>query len=68
MTIAVNDMDDLILPVDAFIRSVGVNRSAPHAIFLGVARRRWVRLPSRARHAWDTLGEACPPAGGGGVL
>lgn len=29
MTATATDIDDLILPVDAFIRSVGVNRSAP---------------------------------------
>jgi hypothetical protein len=53
ITITVNDMDDLILPVDAFIRSIGVNRSAPHALFLGAGASITSGIPSASMCIWE---------------
>jgi len=53
MTIAANDMDNLILPVDAFIRSVGVNRSTPHALFLGAGASITSGVPSASMCIWE---------------
>jgi hypothetical protein len=46
-------MDDLILPVDAFMRSIGVNRSAPHALFLGAGASITSGVPSASMCIWE---------------
>lgn len=48
-------MDELILPFDAFVRAVGVNRGTPHAVFLGAGTSITSGIPS----AW---GVVCPDA------
>jgi hypothetical protein len=53
ITITAKDMDDLILPVDAFIRSIGVNRSVPHALFLGAGASITSGVPSASMCIWE---------------
>jgi hypothetical protein len=53
MTAAANDIDDLILPVDAFIRSIGVNRSASHALFFGAGASIISGVPSAGMCIWE---------------
>jgi len=46
-------MDDLVLPLDAFIRSVGVNKATPHALFLGAGASISSRVPSANKCIWE---------------
>jgi hypothetical protein len=46
-------MDDLILPLDAFVRAVGVNRNSPHAFFLGAGASVSSGIPSAWTCIWE---------------
>lgn len=46
-------MDDLILPLDAFVRAVGVNRNSPHALFLGAGASVSSGIPSAWTCIWE---------------
>jgi len=46
-------MDDLVLPLDAFIRSVGVNKATPHALFLGAGASISSGVPSANKCIWE---------------
>lgn len=46
-------MDKLILELDAFIRSVGVNRKLPHAFFLGSGASISSGIPSAGMCIWE---------------
>lgn len=45
--------NDLFLPFDAFVRSVGVNRSAPHAFFLGAGTSVSSGVPPASTCIWQ---------------
>jgi SIR2-like domain len=45
--------EDATLGVDAFVRSVGVNRSTPHALFLGAGASITSGVPSAASCIWE---------------
>lgn len=45
--------DDLILGLDAFIRSVGINRSSPHTLLLGAGASISSGVPSAASCIWE---------------
>jgi hypothetical protein len=46
-------MNDVILPLDAFIRSVGVSRTTPHALFLGAGASITSGMPSAQMCIWE---------------
>ena len=46
-------MDDLTLPLDAFVRSVGVNRNSPHSLFLGAGASVSSGIPSAWTCIWE---------------
>ncbi|OAI47803.1 hypothetical protein AYO44_08900 [Planctomycetaceae bacterium SCGC AG-212-F19] len=46
-------MSDLLLPLDAFVRAVGVDRSAPQAIFLGAGASISSGIPSASLCIWE---------------
>jgi hypothetical protein len=46
-------MDELILPLDAFVRSVGINKSRPHLLFLGAGASVSSGVPSAERCIWE---------------
>ena len=45
--------EDLILPLDAFVRSVGVNRARQHALFLGAGASVSSGVPSAEECIWE---------------
>jgi len=45
--------ENLFLPIDALVRSVGVNKSSPHALFLGAGASISSGIPSAARCIWE---------------
>jgi SIR2-like domain len=45
--------DDLVLPLDAFIRSIEINRSTPHAFFLGAGTSITSGVPSAQMCIWE---------------
>jgi SIR2-like domain len=45
--------ETLSLPLDAFIRSVGVNRRSPHALFLGAGASISSEVPSAGMCIWE---------------
>ena len=47
------EQEDLILPLDAFIRSVGVNRAMQHALFLGAGASVSSGIPSAEKCIWE---------------
>ena len=47
------EQEDIILPLDAFIRSVGVNRATPHALFLGAGASVSSGVPSAEKCIWE---------------
>lgn len=46
-------MNNVILPLDAFIRSVGVSRTTPHALFLGAGASITSGIPSAQMCIWE---------------
>ncbi len=46
-------MDELILPLDAFVRSVGINKSTSHLLFLGAGASVSSGVPSAERCIWE---------------
>jgi len=46
-------MSDLILQLDAFIRAIGVDRRAPHAVFLGAGASISSGIPSAGLCIWE---------------
>jgi hypothetical protein len=42
-----------ILRIDEFVRAVGVNKSAPHALFLGAGGSITSGIPSAAMCIWE---------------
>ena len=46
-------MNDAVLPLDAFIRSVGVSRATPHALFLGAGASITSGMPSAQMCIWE---------------
>src|ERR1700683_817355 len=46
-------MKDFLLPLDAFIRSVGVSRNTPHALFLGAGASITSGMPSAQMCIWE---------------
>jgi hypothetical protein len=46
-------MPDVLLPLDAFIRSVGVNRATPHVLFLGAGASVTSGMPSAQMCIWE---------------
>jgi hypothetical protein len=46
-------MKDFLLPLDAFIRSVGVSRNTPHALFLGAGASITSGMPSAEMCIWE---------------
>ena len=51
--VPVDELDDLILSHDAFVRSVGVRRSTPHALFLGAGASVSSGIPSAEACIWE---------------
>ncbi len=47
------ELADLVLSVDAFVRSVGVKRSTPHALFLGAGASISSGVPSAEKCIWE---------------
>jgi hypothetical protein len=45
--------DDIVLGVDAFVRSIGINKATPHAIFLGAGASITSGVPSAASCIWE---------------
>ncbi len=45
--------DEFTLPLDAFVRSVGVNRGTPHALFLGAGASITSGVPSATMCTWE---------------
>src|SRR5882724_1655428 len=45
--------EDATLGVDAFVRSVGVNKATPHALFLGAGASITSGIPSAASCIWE---------------
>jgi hypothetical protein len=54
-TVAANrsENSDLFLSLDAFVRSVGVRRNTPHALFLGAGASVSSGLPSAQACIWE---------------
>lgn len=46
-------MNEMILPLDAFVRSVGVNRKSPHLFFLGAGASISSGIPSAQQCIWE---------------
>jgi hypothetical protein len=46
-------VDNFVLPVDAFVRSIGVTRNSPHALFLGAGASITSGMPSAAMCIWE---------------
>jgi hypothetical protein len=46
-------MHDLVLPLDAFVRAVGVTRGTPHAMFLGAGASISSGMPSGQMCIWE---------------
>jgi SIR2-like domain len=46
-------MDDLLLPLDAFVRAIGINRGARHAFFLGAGASITSGVPSAQSCIWE---------------
>ncbi|RLB91031.1 MAG: hypothetical protein DRH50_11555 [Deltaproteobacteria bacterium] len=46
-------MTDLVLPLDAFVRSVGINKSIPHLFFVGAGASITSGIPSAERCIWE---------------
>lgn len=46
-------MSDIVLPLDAFVRSIGVNRATPHALFLGAGASITSGMPSAQMCIWE---------------
>ena len=46
-------MDELTLPLDAFVRAMGVNRNSPHALFLGAGSSISSGIPSAGSCTWE---------------
>lgn len=49
----INSTDKPVLPIDAFVRSIGVNRNSPHAFFLGAGASITSGIPSAAMCIWE---------------
>jgi len=47
------ETQELVLAVDAFIRSIGVNRGTPHAVFLGAGASITSGVPSAENCIWE---------------
>ena len=47
------EQKDLVLPLDAFVRSVGVNRATQHALFLGAGASVSSGIPSAEKCIWE---------------
>ena len=45
--------NDIVLPLDAFVRSVGVRRATPHALFLGAGASVSSGIPSAKSCIWE---------------
>lgn len=45
--------EDLFLPLDAFVRSIGVRRATPHALFLGAGASITSGIPSAQACIWE---------------
>ncbi len=48
-----SNADHLLLELDAFIRSIGINKATPHAIFLGAGASISSGVPSAASCIWE---------------
>ncbi len=46
-------MTDLVLPFDAFIRTIGIHRNSPHALFLGAGASITSGVPSAQMCVWE---------------
>ena len=46
-------MDDIVLEIDAFVRSVGVNCDSPFSLFLGAGASITSGIPSASRCIWE---------------
>lgn len=46
-------MEDLVLPLDAFVRAIGVNKTVPHALFLGAGASITSGMPSAGMCIWE---------------
>jgi hypothetical protein len=46
-------MDDFRLALDAFVRSIGVNKASPHAFFLGAGASMSSGIPTAGRCIWE---------------
>lgn len=46
-------MQEMILPLDAFVRSIGVRRTTPHAVFLGAGASVSSGIPSAETCTWE---------------
>lgn len=46
-------MNDFALELDAFVRSVGINRNSPHSLFLGAGASMSSGVPSAAACVWE---------------
>jgi len=44
---------DIILPLDAFVRSIGINRNNPHSVFLGAGASISSGIPSAEMCIWE---------------
>src|SRR5262245_19145485 len=49
--------DHLTLPLDAFVRSISINRDTPHALFLGAGASLTSSLPSAEQCVRDWKGQ-----------
>src|SRR6266498_3130992 len=47
------ETEDLTLPLDAFIRSAGLKRATPHALFIGAGSSVSSGVPSAERCVWE---------------
>jgi hypothetical protein len=45
--------EDLFLPLDAFVRSIGIRRATPHALFLGAGASITSGIPSAQKCVWE---------------
>lgn len=50
---SIQDPEDLTLSLDAFVRSVGINRTTPHALFLGAGASVSSGVPSAEKCIWE---------------
>ena len=50
---ALQEQEGLILPLDAFVRSFGIKRSTPHALFLGAGASISSGIPSAEKCIWE---------------